>query len=253
MKATMRDTTAVITGAATGIGYATAEAFAKLGANVVLAGDIADAGQDAARRIQQAGAKAVFVHTDVSDPRQVERLMVQAVAAFGRIDYAVNNAGIEGAQAATADCTEANWARVLAVNLTGAWLCMKHEIPKMLTQGGGAIINVSSVAGLVGFRNLPAYVASKHGLVGLTKTAALEYATRGIRINAVCPGVIHTPMVDRVTGSRPEAAADLIAMEPVGRMGRPEEVADAIVWLAGPHASFVTGHAFAVDGGFLAQ
>lgn len=176
-----------------------------------------------------------------------------AVAAYGRLDCAFNNAGIEGAMADTVACTEENWDRTLAVNLKSIWLCMKHEIPRMLEQGGGAIVNCASIAGLVGFGNLPAYTASKHGVVGITRSAALEYAKRGIRINAVCPGVIRTPMVERVFGAQPGMEAQLAAGEPIGRLGRPEEIAAAVLWLRSEQASFVTGQAIAVDGGWTTQ
>jgi NAD(P)-dependent dehydrogenase (short-subunit alcohol dehydrogenase family) len=169
------------------------------------------------------------------------------------LDVAFNNAGVEGAAAVTHECTPGNWERTLAVNLGGVWSCMRHEIPRMLERGAGAIVNCSSVAGLVGFASIPAYAASKHGVIGLTRTAALEYAGQGIRVNAVCPGVIDTEMVERFTGHNPEAEAALVATEPVGRLGRPEEIADAVVWLCSPRSSFVTGQAIAVDGGFSAR
>ena len=175
------------------------------------------------------------------------------MATYGRIDYAFNNAGIEGASAPTHECTEENWERTIGVNLKGTWLCMKHEIQHMLKQGKGAIVNCASIAGLVGFQGLPVYVASKHGVVGLTKTAALEYAKSGIRVNAVCPGVIKTNMVDRITGKEKEVEKQFENMEPVGRMGQPEEVAEAVIWLCSDAASFVTGDAMAVDGGWTAQ
>jgi NAD(P)-dependent dehydrogenase (short-subunit alcohol dehydrogenase family) len=177
----------------------------------------------------------------------------ETVQVFGGLDIAFNNAGIEGDSAPTADCSDENWAHTIAVNLTGTWLCMREEIPRMLTRGGGSIINCASVAGLVGFAGIPAYTASKHGIVGLTKTAALDYATMGIRVNAVCPGVIHTAMVERFTHGDPEAEAALFAGEPMGRMGEPEEIASAVVWLASDGASFVTGQAIAVDGGWVAR
>ena len=175
------------------------------------------------------------------------------VEEFGGLDVAFNNAGIEGAPASTHECTRENWDRTLAVDLTGVWLCMRAEIPRLLERGSGSIVNNASVAGLVGFASIPAYTAAKHGIVGLTKTAALEYAEQGIRVNAVCPGVIDTEMVERFTGGQPEAEAAMIEMEPVGRMGHPEEIADAILWLCSDRASFVTGQAIAVDGGFVAR
>jgi NAD(P)-dependent dehydrogenase (short-subunit alcohol dehydrogenase family) len=179
-------------------------------------------------------------------------MIERATAAFGTLDFAVNNAGIEGRMAPTHECTEENWDQTINVNLKGVWLCMKHEIALMLRQGKGAIVNTASVAGLIGFPGLPAYVASKHAVIGLTKSAALENAKQGIRINAVSPGVIRTPMIDRVTGLDKSVEKAYTDMEPVGRMGEPEEVAEAIVWLCSDAASFITGHALAVDGGWIA-
>ena len=175
------------------------------------------------------------------------------IATYGRLDCAHNNAGVEGALVTTAEYTEAEWDRVISINLKGAWLCLKYEIVQMLSQGGGSIVNTASGLGLVGLAMYPAYVASKHGVIGLTKTAALEYAKSGIRVNAVCPGVIQTPMIDRVLTRHPQLADLLTATEPVGRLGKPEEIAEAAVWLCSDAASFVTGHAMAVDGGYLAQ
>lgn len=253
MDASMAGGVALVTGAASGIGRATAEAFAREGARVVVSDVAAGAGEAVAAAIRERGGQAVFAACDVSRPEQVEALVARTVEAFGRIDLAFNNAGVEGETAPTAECTEANWDRVIGINLKGVWLCMREEIPRMLAQGGGAIVNCSSVAGLVGFTGIAAYAASKHGLIGLTRTAALEYAARGIRVNAVCPGVIRTPMVERFTGGDPEAEARLVASEPIGRMGTPEEVAAAVLWLCSDAASFVTGHALAVDGGFAAR
>jgi NAD(P)-dependent dehydrogenase (short-subunit alcohol dehydrogenase family) len=210
-------------------------------------------GEQVASDINNKGGTAVFVRADVSDDTSVAALVAQTVAQFGGLDVAFNNAGIEGTPAPTAECTPENWQRTLAVNLTGVWSCMRHEIPRMLERGGGAIVNMSSVAGLVGFATTPAYTASKHGVVGLTKTAALEYAEQGIRVNAVCPGVIDTEMVERFTGGQPEAEAAMVATEPVGRLGRPEEIADTVVWLCSDRSIFVTGQAIAVDGGFVAR
>jgi NAD(P)-dependent dehydrogenase (short-subunit alcohol dehydrogenase family) len=244
---------ALVTGGASGIGRATALAFAREGAKVVLADVAVERCDDTVVQIEEAGGEVFCVETDVSQPDQVEALINATVETYGRLDCAFNNAGIEGEQAPTPDCTEENWDRVININLKGVWLGMKYEIPQMLKQGGGAIVNMSSVAGLVGFPSAPAYVASKHGILGLTKTAALEYATEGIRVNAVCPGVIRTPMVERATGGDPEVEAQFTAMEPVGRMGKPEEVAEAVVWLCSDAASFVTGHPLVVDGGLVAQ
>jgi NAD(P)-dependent dehydrogenase (short-subunit alcohol dehydrogenase family) len=220
-----------------------------------VAADVEVAGGEATvAQIKQAGGEAIFIQTDVSFAAAVEALMAQAVATYGRIDCAHNNAGIEGAWAMTAAYPEDAWDRVIAVNLKGVWLCMKYELPHMLRQGGGAIVNTSSLAGLVGARRMSAYVASKHGVAGLTKTAALEYARSGIRINAVCPGIIRTPMVERAFLSRHADLEDRLASaEPIGRLGTPEEVAEAVVWLCSDAASFVTGHTLSVDGGIYAQ
>jgi NAD(P)-dependent dehydrogenase (short-subunit alcohol dehydrogenase family) len=243
----------VVTGGSAGIGRASAQALAAHGATVVVADLDVERGGDVVSEIMAKGGIASFVRTDVSDDESVAATMAAIVDLYGGLDIAFNNAGIEGAPAPTADCTVENWHRTLAVNLTGVWFCMRHEIPLMLRTGRGSIVNCASVAGLVGFTTIPAYVASKHGVVGLTKTAALEYAEQGIRVNAVCPGVIDTEMVERFTGGQPEAQAAMIATEPIGRLGRPEEIADAVVWLCSDRSSFVTGQAIAVDGGFVAR
>jgi NAD(P)-dependent dehydrogenase (short-subunit alcohol dehydrogenase family) len=243
---------ALVTGAGSGIGRATAQAFAREGARVVVA-DVNVAGlNETVRLIQEAGGQAYGVQADVSQPAQVQQMVDTALAEFGRLDAAVNNAGIEGEQAALAEASAENWDRVIGINLRGAWSCMKAEIPAMLRSGGGAIVNMSSVAGLVGFANISPYVASKHGMVGLTRTAALEYAKQGIRVNAVCPGAIDTPMIDRFTRGDASARAAMDAMHPMGRMGRPEEIAEVAIWLCSDRASFVTGHALPVDGGMTA-
>ncbi|MBI3250007.1 MAG: SDR family oxidoreductase [Deltaproteobacteria bacterium] len=244
---------ALVTGGGSGIGRASALVFAREGAKVVVADLIAAGGEETASLIRQAGGEAIFIHADVAKAEAVAALVSGAVAAYGRLDCAHNNAGIEGPGATTVDYPEDMWARVIAINLTGVWLCLKYEIPEMLKVGGGAIVNTASTAGLTGFPRGSAYVASKHGVVGLTKTAALEYAKSGIRVNAVCPGAIDTPMMGRITDHRPQRAARMAAAEPVGRMGQPSEIAEAVVWLCSDSASFVTGHAMAVDGAMTAQ
>ena len=209
--------------------------------------------EETARLAREAGAETLALDVDVAKAHQVQHMIDETVRRFGRLDCACNNAGIEGAQAPTADCTEENWDRVLGINLRGLWLCMKYELPVMQKQGRGAIVNMSSVAGMVGFAGIPAYVASKHGINGLTRTAALEYAQAGIRVNAICPGAIQTPMIDRFTQGDPNAHTQLEAMHPLGRMGTPEEVAAATVWLCSDAASFITGHIMPVDGGLTAR
>jgi len=244
---------ALVTGGGSGIGRATALIFAREGAKVVVADIVVDGGEETVKMIKVAGGDALFVKVDVSKAADVEAMVHQTVEMYGRLDCAFNNAGIEGEQAPIVENSEENWDRVININLKGVWLCMKYEIPQMLKQGGGAIVNTSSVAGLVGFQGITPYVASKHGVAGLTKTVALEYATSGIRVNAVCPGVIRTPMIDRFTGGDAEAEAQFTSLEPVGRMGTPEEIGEAVVWLCSEAASFVTGHPMVVDGGFFAQ
>lgn len=244
---------ALVTGGSTGIGRASALTFAREGAKVVVADVVVDKAEETVQLIKEAGGDARFVKTDVTQAAEVEALVQQVVDTYGRLDCAHNNAGIEGAVATTAEYKEEDWDRVIQVNLTGVWLCMKYEIPQMLKQGGGAIVNTASGAGLVGAPGMPAYVASKHGVVGLTKTAALEYAKSGIRVNSMCPGVIETPMVERLTGGNPGMMEGFVANHPIGRAGRPQEIAESVVWLCSDAASFVTGHAMAVDGGITAQ
>ena len=242
---------ALITGGSFGIGRATAIAFAKKGTKIVIA-DWKE-NQETMDLIENSGGEAIFVKCDVSKSEDVKAMVEETINTFGQLDYAFNNAGIEGASAPTQDCTEENWDKTIDINLKGIWLCMKYEIPEMLKNRKGVIINCSSVAGLIGFQGLPAYVASKHGVIGLTKTAALENAPLGIRINAVCPGVIQTAMIDRLTGKTKEAIKQFTELEPVGRFGQPDEIANAVIWLCSDEASFVTGVAMPVDGGFVAQ
>ena len=243
----------LVTGTSSGIGRATALAFAREGARVAALDQEAAGGEETVRLIEKAGGEGLAVPCDVAKPAQVAEAVRRAVQAFGKLDCAYNNAGVEGATAFTGDCTEENWDRVIGINLKGLWLCMKAELAVMLKTGGGAIVNSASIAGVVGFEGIPAYVASKHGVLGLTKTAALEYAAKGIRVNAVCPGVIQTPMVERLTKGDPKEYAALLAGEPVGRVGRPEEIAEAVLWLCSDAASFVTGHPLVVDGGWVAR
>lgn len=251
METIFKNKVAIVTGGSSGIGRATAIAFAKKGAKVVVV-DVLESNETTSL-IKGLGGEALFIKCDVSKATEVKAMVAKTIEAFGRLDYAYNNAGIEGVSAPTSECTEENWDKIIAINLKGIWLCMKYEIPEILKQGKGAIVNCASIAGLVGFAGLPAYVASKHGVIGLTKTAALECAKLGIRVNVVCPGVIQTPMIDRLTGKTKEAIEQFTGLEPVGRFGQPEEIANAVVWMCSDEASFVTGHAMAVDGGFVAQ
>ena len=244
---------ALVTGGGSGIGRATAQIFAREGAKVVVADVVVEGGEETVRLIKAAGGEAIFVKTDVSQPADVEAMVKKAADAYGRLDCAFNNAGIEGVVQPTVEYGEAHWDRVLAINLKGVWLCMKYEIPQMLKHGSGAIVNTASVAGLVGLPGFSAYVAAKHGVNGLTKTAALEYAKAGIRVNAVCPGAIRTPMFERGVRDNPGMEEQVLTMEPIGRMAAPTEVGEAVVWLCSDAASFVTGLPMAVDGGRVAQ
>lgn len=244
---------ALVTGGGSGIGRASALLFAAEGARVVITDVGVEGGLETVRQIRAKGGEGLFFKADVSKAAEMEALIGHCVATYGRLDCAHNNAGIEGVGALTAEATEENWDRVLTINLKGVWLSMKYEIPQMLKQGSGAIVNTASGAGLVGIAGSGAYVASKHGVVGLTKTVALEYAKAGIRVNAVCPGVIETPMVERITSNRPGAMKAMAAAQPIGRAGKPEEIATAVVWLCSEGASLVTGHAMAIDGGYVAK
>jgi NAD(P)-dependent dehydrogenase (short-subunit alcohol dehydrogenase family) len=254
MSADFKDKTVIITGGGTGIGKATALAFARAGANVVIACVRPQVGEEAVDEIKRSGGEAAFVQCDVARPEQVEEMVDAAVRLYGGLDLAFNNAGIEGQTAATADYPIEMWRKVIDVNLIGVWLCMKYEIEAMLRSGHGSIVNNSSILGTVGFANASAYVASKHGILGLTKTAAIEYAAQNIRVNAVCPGFIETPMLDRAGITSNLQMREAIAnLHPVHRLGKPEEVAAAVLWLCSDAASFVTGHAMLVDGGYSAQ
>jgi NAD(P)-dependent dehydrogenase (short-subunit alcohol dehydrogenase family) len=245
----------LVTGAGSGIGRATSLVMAREGATVVVSDINADSAEETLSAIKEQGGDGMFVHADVSRANDVEAMVGQIVAAYGRLDCAHNNAGIEGFMAGRLhEYPEDQWDRLIDVNLKGVWLCLKHEVPQMLAQGGGAIVNTASAAGLVGSRRLSAYVASKHAVVGLTKAAALEYARDGIRVNAVCPGIIDTPMVGRLMGGREaDYEATIPARQPIGRLGTPEEIAESVTWLCSESASLVTGLAMAVDGGFTAQ
>ena len=256
MTAQFEDRVALVTGGGSGIGRASALLFARRGAKVVIADVDESGGGETVGLIERAGGEAIYVRTDVSSASDVENMVGQTVRHFGRVDFGFNNAADVQAHldaiGPTHEYPEDNWDRVIAVNLKGVWLSMKYEIRQMLEGGGGAIVNTASALGLVGVENLSGYVASKHGVVGLTRTAALEYARRGIRVNAVCPGYVHTPMIQSRLDD-PESQARLMAKEPIGRVGRPEEIAEAVIWLCSESASFVTGHAMAVDGGWTAE
>jgi NAD(P)-dependent dehydrogenase (short-subunit alcohol dehydrogenase family) len=245
---------AFVTGGANGIGRATALAFAREGASVVVA-DVSEQGnRETARRIEELGGRVLAVHCDVTKVADVKAAIEKTGEAFGRLDFAFNNAGVEPRKPApTADYEEEEWNRIIDTNLRGVFLCMKYEIPLILKQGGGTIVNTSSGAGIIGIKGSPAYTAAKHGVIGLTRAAALDYAAQNIRVNAVCPGYIDTPMMDRFTGGTPEGRAKVIAEEPVGRMGKPEEIAAAVLWLCSDTAGFVVGHALVIDGGQTIQ
>jgi len=247
----LQNKVAIVTGASSGIGRAIALAFAREGVKVVV-GDVArDGGEETVRLIKEQGGEAIFVPCDVSQSAQVEALVKRAVETFGRLDFACNNAGIGGEAALTADYSVDGWNKVIAVNLSGVFYGMKYQIPEMLKQGGGVIVNMASILGWVGFATAPAYVAAKHGVIGLTKTAAIEYAKQGIRAVTVCPAFIHTPMVD--DGMPSDVLEQLASAHPVGRLGTPEEVAELVVFLCSDSASFITGSPFLVDGGYVAQ
>jgi NAD(P)-dependent dehydrogenase (short-subunit alcohol dehydrogenase family) len=252
MRRLFEDKVALVTGAGSGIGRATAVAFANDGAKVVVADVVVQGGEETVKMIKDAGGQAMFIKADVSRWAEVEEMVQKTVAAYGRLDCACNNAGINGGAHTLTRCTEELWDRVMGINLKGVWLCMKYEVLQMRRQGGGSIVNIASMLGLVGSAGSPAYVASKHGVVELTKSAALEYAQKGIRVNAIAPGNIDTPMNRRLVADHPQLETWLVEAEPIGRMGKPEEIATVVLWLCSDGASFVTGHALSVDGGIVA-
>lgn len=243
---------AIVTGASSGIGRTSALFYARDGAKVVVSDVNKDGGQETVQLIQAAGGEAIFVKTDVADPSDCEELVKKTVEKFGRLDLACNNAGIGGESNLTADYSVNGWQKVIDVNLSGVFYCMKYEIAEMLKTGGGAIVNMASILGQVGFASAPAYVAAKHGVVGLTRDAALEYAAKGIRINAIGPAFISTPLISALE-SNPEAYNNLVSLHPLGRLGKPEEVAELVVWLSSNRASYITGSYYPIDGGYLAR
>jgi NAD(P)-dependent dehydrogenase (short-subunit alcohol dehydrogenase family) len=253
MNLSFENKVALVTGAGSGMGLAAARAFAAEGAAVALADINEAAARAAAEQLVAAGHNAIGIHCDVADDAQVKAMVEQTVSTFGRLDAAFNNAGIQSPVSEVADASVEEFDRVNAVNLRAVFSCMKYELLKMREQGSGAIVNNSSLGGLVGIAGRAIYHAGKHGVLGLTKSAALDYASRGIRINAVCPGIIDTPMVAGMLTSQAEAMKELMEDVPIGRLGRAEEIADAVVWLCSPRASFVIGHALAVDGGYTVR
>lgn len=252
MSTTLKNRIAIVTGAASGIGRASALAFSRKGAKVAVVDIQTDAGNDTAESIRQAGGEALFVPCDVTEACEASNMVEQCVKVFGRIDCAMNCAGVLGEMTTTHECTEENFDRVMRINLRGVWLCMKYEIRQMLQQGGGAIVNMASNAGMQGTATLPAYAASKAGVVSLTQTAALEFAAKGIRINCINPGLIRTAMLEKQLQTNPEKVQEYSQLHPIGRIGTPEEIAEAVVWLCSDAASFVVGHPMNVDGGYLA-
>jgi NAD(P)-dependent dehydrogenase (short-subunit alcohol dehydrogenase family) len=244
---------ALITGAASGIGRVAASVFVRHGAKVVIADIQEEAGEATARQIREAGGDAQFLRADVTRESDVEALVREVVARHGRLDCAFNNAGIDGPIGLTADYATESWDRVVEINLKGVWLCMRREIPQMLAQGGGAIVNMASILGAVGVSNMPAYTAAKHGVLGVTRVAALEYATKGVRINGLCPGIIRTPLIADLIQQGMLSEPEMVSLMPIGRLGRPEEIGEAAAWMCSDRASLLVGHAMFVDGGYTAR
>ncbi len=248
-----RNKVAIVTGGTSGIGRAAAVAYAREGAKVVVAGRRAAEGEETVRLLRDQGGEGFFVTADVSQAAQVEELVQRTMKEFGRLDFAFNNAGIEHVPTPFLEQSEETFDRVMGINVKGVWLSMKYEIPAMLKSGGGSIVNTSSIAGVIGMAGVEIYVASKHAVIGLTKSAALEFGKQGIRVNAILPAAIDTDMFQRFASEKPEFRAQMTAMHPIGRIGTPEEIADAAIWLSSSKSSFVTGHSLLLDGGFTAQ
>lgn len=253
MNISYQDKVALVTGAGSGMGLETAKAFAESGASVVLADINLTTVAQIAKELTDAGYKTLAVECDVTNEEQVKIMLEKTIATFGKLDAAFNNAGVQSLVADTADLTSAEYDRVMNINLKGVWLCMKYELQQMRKQGSGAIVNCSSLGGLVGLPGRAAYHAAKHGVLGLTKSAALEYAPRGVIINAVCPGTIHTPMVDKMFEAGDLSEEAVTDLAPIGRLGTSREIADAVLWLCSPAASYIVGQSIAVDGGYTIQ
>jgi len=244
---------ALVTGGASGLGRASAIALAKEGAGVAVSDVAVSEGEATVQMVKQSGGQAIFIRADVTKSGEVETMVKEIVKVFGRLDFALNNAGVDGVRARTADYPEDVWHQVISINLTGVFLCLKHELPVMVKQGSGVIVNMASVAGVTGFPGHAAYTASKHGVIGLTKTAAIDYAKAGIRVNAICPAYTRTPMVTRMLEQTPDLEAKLISRVPLRRLGTAEEIAQAVIYLFSDSASFITGHSLVMDGGIVAE